>query len=79
MKPLSAALAPTISATVTVIICTLNRHALLVQALQSVRAQEHPESVAVDILVVDNSPDANARFVVEQVGRWPGLPVRYVC
>ena len=79
MKPLSAALAPTISATVTVIICTLNRHALLVQALQSVRAQEHPESVAVDILVVDNSPDANARFVVEQVGRGPGLPVRYVC
>ena len=56
----------------TIIICTFNRHELLTRALDSIAALDQPEKLAVSVLVVDNSPDSNALPLVEkQSARFP--------
>ncbi|WP_052402570.1 glycosyltransferase family 2 protein [Muricoccus aerilatus] len=59
-------------------ITTYNRPAMLLQALRSVRAQGLPAGVVAEVLVVDNSRDANARAAVLAEAAVPGLPTRYV-
>lgn len=59
-------------------ITTFNRPALLLEALRSVRAQQPPEGVSAEVLVVDNSRDANAQGVVLGEAASPGLPARYL-
>ena len=50
---------------VTVILCTYNRCQSLATALESVAASELPDSIAWEVLVVDNNSKDNTRTVVE--------------
>ncbi len=61
---------------VSVVIPTYNRPDLLAAAVASVRAQLLP-GVGFEIVVVDNSRDANAAAVVAALGQGPGPAVRY--
>ena len=54
---------------VTVIVCTYNRHQILVKALESVAASKLPGSVDWEILVVDNNSSDRTRDVVESFCR----------
>lgn len=58
--------------TITIVICTFNRHTLLRAALDSIAALRNPESVPLSIIVVDNSDDSNALPLIEDVK--PGFP-----
>jgi succinoglycan biosynthesis protein ExoM len=61
-----------------IVICTLDRHDLLEKALRSCIEQESRKDIAYEVLVVDNSADANARGPVQALSRIrPGL-VRYL-
>ncbi|MCJ8141353.1 glycosyltransferase [Ancylobacter sp. A5.8] len=60
----------------TIVIPTYNRHGPLRRALASAVAQQIPEGLAVDILVVDNSQDGNAFGIVEEF-RAQGVGVAY--
>ncbi len=66
------------STTVSVVICTFNRHALLARAVRTARAQALPPGIRAEIVVVDNAPDGNAEPVVAALAREPGLPLRYL-
>jgi glycosyltransferase involved in cell wall biosynthesis len=58
---------------VTVILCTYNRCQSLERALESVAAQILPESVAWEVLVVDNNSSDQTREVVQDFShRYPG-------
>lgn len=58
--------------TITVIVCTFNRCESLNRALQSVACSQVPDSVAWEVLVVDNNSADRTAQVVEEVGRqWP--------
>ncbi|HRK23427.1 MAG TPA: glycosyltransferase family 2 protein [Beijerinckiaceae bacterium] len=61
---------------VSVVIPTLNRQPSLKRALASLMQQRLDEQTAMDIIVVDNSVDANARFLVEAMAE-DGAPLRY--
>lgn len=63
---------------VSIIIPTLNRHASLRRALASARAQAAPDVARVEIVVVDNSAEANARALVAAASEGAGWPVLYV-
>ena len=63
---------------ITIVLCTFNRCLSLPKALDSVVAQILPESVAWDVLVVDNNSSDQTREVVEGYSRrYPGR-VRYL-
>lgn len=64
---------------VSVVIPTLNRHAALARALGSVRAQVVPPDAHAEIVVVDNSPDGNAKDVVAAAAAASDMAVRYLC
>lgn len=64
--------------TVSVVIPTLNRHRALARALSSVLAQNLPPGRRVEIVVVDNSVDGNARPVVEASSVGAAMPIHYV-
>jgi succinoglycan biosynthesis protein ExoM len=61
-----------------VAIPTYNRPAMLLDALRSVRAQVLPAGASAEVLVVDNSRDANARDAVLAEAACPGLSLRYL-
>jgi succinoglycan biosynthesis protein ExoM len=63
---------------VSIVIPTLNRPQPLRRAVESALAQARPADLELEILVVDNSADGNARAVVEAFPAISGLPVRYV-
>jgi succinoglycan biosynthesis protein ExoM len=63
--------------TVGIVICTFNRPQLLRRAIRSCIAQQHPEGIGIEILVVDNSPDANASVLVRQLAETSPVAVRY--
>ncbi|MFZ5790041.1 MAG: glycosyltransferase family 2 protein [Pseudomonadota bacterium] len=63
---------------VSIVICTFNRPQLLQQAICSCVAQQLPDGISIEILVVDNSPDANASVLVRQVAETSPVAVRYV-
>jgi glucosyl-dolichyl phosphate glucuronosyltransferase len=59
--------------TISVILCTYNRYESLAKALESVAALRLPESVAWEVLVVDNNSHDRTREVVEEFcHRCPG-------
>ncbi|MFL1463821.1 glycosyltransferase family 2 protein [Roseococcus sp. DSY-14] len=62
----------------TVVICTFNRPGPLARAIATARAQALPAGEEAEVLVVDNSPDANARAAVEAMMPAPGLPLRFL-
>lgn len=62
------------SSTITIIICTFNRHDLLRTALESIAALSNPNSVPLSVIVVDNSDDSNALPLIEEMSSrfpWP--------
>ena len=63
--------------TVSIVIPTLNRQKCLHRALESVRAQRGLEDAAIEIIVVDNSTDGNARAAVAAFGE-RGWPISYL-
>jgi glucosyl-dolichyl phosphate glucuronosyltransferase len=62
--------------TVSIIICSANRHASLLQTLTAFRTVTIPTGWDVELLVVDNGTD-DAQDTVRQ-GQWPAAPTRYV-
>ncbi|MCJ2132199.1 glycosyltransferase family 2 protein [Methylobacterium sp. E-045] len=64
--------------TVSVVICTFNRPALLAEAVRTARAQHLPPGISAEIVVVDNAPDGNAAPVVASLAGGAGLPLRYL-
>lgn len=61
-----------------IVVPTLNRHRALARALASAMAQEGLAAGAYEIVVVDNSPDANARAIVAGLAAQSRVAVRYV-
>ncbi len=64
---------------VSIVTPTLNRPAPLLRALRSLTAQRVPDGHRIELVVVDNSPDGNARDAVEAISRESAIPLRYVC
>jgi glycosyltransferase involved in cell wall biosynthesis len=63
---------------ITVILCTYNRCQSLGKALEGIAAQQVPESVDWEVIVVDNNSPDSTRAVVEEIRqRFPGR-FRYV-
>src|SRR5271166_2597172 len=63
---------------ITIIICTLNRPQQLEEALLSCLALHDLRTYDVEVLVVDNSPEANGRGVVTRVASSVAANVRYL-
>lgn len=63
--------------TVTVVTPTRNRPGPLARALASAATQELPSNCALEVVVVDNSADANAKPLVEDFAASSAVPVRY--
>lgn len=62
---------------VTVVIPTLSRQAGLARAIDSIKAQVAPHDVTIDVVVVDNSSDADAQDVVAACAEgWQ--PITYI-
>jgi len=62
----------------TVVLCTYNRAHLLADALTALRAQQVPDGVNWEILVVDNNSDDHTKQVVASFAESAAVPVRYV-
>ncbi|HRJ69987.1 MAG TPA: glycosyltransferase family 2 protein [Beijerinckiaceae bacterium] len=62
----------------TIILCTFHREALLRQALQSLLGQQVPRGCQVEIVVVDNSDAGTARSVVESLKSASPFPLRWI-
>jgi succinoglycan biosynthesis protein ExoM len=61
-----------------IVICTLDRHDLLAKAVRSCLEQESRRNLAYEVLVVDNSEEANARDLMQTLSdSKPGF-VRYL-
>jgi glycosyltransferase involved in cell wall biosynthesis len=56
----------------------LNRHGALERALGSLVAQVLPPGLSAEIVVVDNSAEANARPVVARLAAAAAIPIRFV-
>jgi len=63
---------------VSIVTPTLNRPLPLHRALQSLTAQRVPDGYRIELVVVDNSPDGNARGGVDAIARDAAIPLRYV-
>ncbi|WGF88191.1 glycosyltransferase [Marinivivus vitaminiproducens] len=72
--PARSASAPAIS----VLVCTYNRPATLAKALAGCLAQEAPAPDGYEVIVADNSPDANARETVQAIAAKASVPVIYL-
>lgn len=53
----------------TIVICTFNRHEMLAKTLRSIALLTRPVDLHVNVLVVDNSEDSNALQAVEGLGK----------
>jgi glycosyltransferase involved in cell wall biosynthesis len=65
-------------AQVSIVICTFNRPVLLSQAVRSCVAQEGLPGGAIEILIVDNSPDGNAAPHVRELAGAGPVEITYV-
>jgi glucosyl-dolichyl phosphate glucuronosyltransferase len=65
-------------ASVTVLICTYNRAALLAETLAALAAGHAPERCDLEILVVDNNSADATRDVVDRAAADSPVPIRYV-
>lgn len=68
----------TVPFTVSVVIPTLNRPKALERAMGCILSQQLPPEIAAEIVVVDNSVDANARSLVARFSEGAQMPIRYV-
>ncbi len=66
------------TASISVIVCTLNRCNSLVETLESLRAMVVPSHIDWDILVVDNNSTDQTRECVERAARKSPVPVTYL-
>lgn len=64
--------------TISVLICTYNRPATLAKSLTACLAQEDTPPGGYEVIVADNSTDANARTAVEAVAADASVPVVYL-
>lgn len=48
-----------------IVICTYNRAALLQKALASIAALANPQAITVEVVIVDNSDDSNAKAAID--------------
>ncbi|WP_296711844.1 glycosyltransferase family 2 protein [Rhodoblastus sp.] len=63
---------------ISVVTPTFNRPAPLARALASLMAQRGVEGLAPELIVVDNSPDANARELVAGLAEKSPFPLHYI-
>ncbi|BCS36066.1 succinoglycan biosynthesis protein ExoM [Luteitalea sp. TBR-22] len=63
---------------ISVCVCTFRRPVLLKRLLEAMRQQDLPGHVELEIVVVDNAPEASAEAVVREFVTAGGSPVRYV-
>ena len=63
---------------ISVVTPTFNRPAPLARALASLMAQMGLEDLAPELIVVDDSPDSNARALVASLGPGSPFPLQYV-
>lgn len=66
-----------LSVDISIVICTFNRHEGLLRALRCCLDQDLPPGVGLEVVIVDNSEDGNAREPVENVAAGRSN-VRYV-
>jgi glycosyltransferase involved in cell wall biosynthesis len=64
---------------ITVIVCTYNRCQTLAKALDNIAAQNVPETVKWEVLVVDNNSSDQTREVVESICLHDPAHFRYLC
>lgn len=69
---------PDVSPTVSVVICSYRRNQHLDRAARSVLAQQRPDGLTLELVVVDNNPDGAAAPVAARLERTAPFPVRYV-
>jgi len=62
---------------VSIIVCTLNRGALLPRVISQLRAQNYPGN-AFEIILVDNGSTDHTQAIIERLNNESGLPVKYV-
>jgi glycosyltransferase involved in cell wall biosynthesis len=62
---------------VSVLICTYNRAALLAETLAALNVAQAPDDCVVEIVVVDNNSSDDTRAVVEQAASQSRWPIRY--
>lgn len=63
---------------VSVVICSHRRNQDLERAARSALAQQRPDGLALELVVVDNNPDGAAASVAARLERTAPFPVRYV-
>ncbi len=63
---------------VSIVVPTLNRPAPLQRAIRSLAAQRGLDDVAIEIFIVDNSTDGNARAVVDRLRADIAIPLIYL-
>ncbi|MBB4198689.1 hypothetical protein CCR94_06790 [Rhodoblastus sphagnicola] len=63
---------------ISVVTPTLNRPAPLLRALRSLMAQQNLAGLDLEIIVVDNSPDANARAAVAELAKASPFALHYL-
>lgn len=61
-----------------IVICTFDRHQLLAKAVRSCLEQESSTGLVYEVVIVDNSVDANARDLVRAFGQSSQKLVRYL-
>jgi len=64
--------------TASIVIPTFNRHFAVARALASAVTQRLPAAAAFEIVVIDNSADANAREVIAPIAAASPVPIRYL-
>jgi GT2 family glycosyltransferase len=63
---------------ITIVVCTRNRREPLSRLLRSIEAQEMPEDVRVDVLVVDNGSSDGTEEMIGEYAKKSVLTIRYV-
>jgi len=70
---------PHVQADVSIIVCTYNRSANLPECISCLAGQRDVESLAWEVLIVDNNSSDDTRVVVEDLmAQHPGLAMRYL-
>jgi glycosyltransferase involved in cell wall biosynthesis len=64
-------------ATVTILICTYNRHEFLRDTLEAILAASRREGYEAELIVVDNNSTDDTRAVTERAAAGAPIPVRY--
>jgi succinoglycan biosynthesis protein ExoM len=63
---------------ISIVICTYNRADLLKQAMESIAKLANPDVLSLEVVIVDNSDDNNARPTVDAARDWMPYPISMV-